>query len=151
MRVIFLEFDGVLHPASAASRFVPARPLKRAVQQAWLFRWAWILDELLEAHADVGIVVHSNWRMLAADEELQSFLGPLGRRFLGSTPRGSKWEGVSHVVQHNQLRHYRILDHAPQAFPAGLPELIACDPEMGLRAFGVRQQLQSWLDMCQHA
>jgi hypothetical protein len=146
MRVIFLEFDGVLHPASAVIRIVPVAPLKRTIQAAWLLRWAWVLDELLEAHADVGIVVHSNWRFLAADDELQSFLGPLARRFLGSTPRTGRWDSISSVVHQNQLRDFRILDALPMAFPSGLSELIACDPEAGLQAFQVRRQLQRWLE-----
>lgn len=147
MRVIFLEFDGVLHPLSATWRFAPIQPLKQRVQRAWLFRWAWVLDELLEIHPDVGIVVHSNWRMLVPDDELQSLLGPLARRFIGSTPRMGKWESISQVVQNNRLRDYRILDAAPQSFPPGLAELILCDPEIGLQAYGVQQQIQGWLSV----
>ena len=86
MRILFLECDGVLHPARATSRFVRSVPLKRAVQDAWLFRWAWILDELLSGQPDIGIVVHSNWRYLATNHELQSFLGPLAPRFAGMVP-----------------------------------------------------------------
>jgi hypothetical protein len=145
MRVIFLEFDGVLHPASAAARFTPVAPLKRTTQRAWLFRWAWILDELLAGHSDVGIVVHSNWRFLASDDELQSFLGPLARRFAGSTPRAQRWQSISLVVEQNRLRDYRILDALPTAFPFGLAELIACDPEGGLQAYGVQHQIERWL------
>jgi hypothetical protein len=145
MRVIFLEFDGVLHPFSAISGVAPVAPLKRTVQQAWLFRWAWILDELLNAYPDVGIVVHSNWRLLAPDDELQSFLGPLSRRFVGSTPHAQRWESISRVVEQNQLRDFRILDAVPVAFPSGLSELITCDPEIGLQAYSVRRQIQGWL------
>jgi hypothetical protein len=145
MRVIFLAFDGVLHPASAVFRVAPVAPLKRTVQGAWLFRWAWVLDELLEPHADVGIVVHSNWRFLARDDELQSFLGPLSRRFIGSTPRAQRWDSISSVVQLNGLRDFRILDALPKSFPPGVTELIACDPEVGLQAYEVRRQIQRWL------
>jgi hypothetical protein len=145
MRVLFLGFDGVLHPLSATSRFAPAMPLKRAVQDAWLFRWAWILDELLDGHPDVGIVVHSNWRLLAPDDELQSFLGALAPRFAGSTPHGKRWESIARVVEDNRLRDYKILDALPAAFPPGLPELIACNPEAGLQEFHVREALQHWL------
>lgn len=145
MRVIFLEFDGVLHPASAVCRVAPVAPLKRTVQGAWLFRWAWVLDELLDGHSDVRIVVHSNWRFLAADDELQSFLGPLARRFVGSTPRTQRWESIAAVVESNRLRDFRILDALPAAFPSGLPELIACDPEAGLQEYGVRRQISTWL------
>lgn len=145
MRVVFLAFDGVLHPVSATSRFAPVVPLRNAVQRAWLFRWAWILDELLVDHPEVEIVVHSNWRLMVLEDELQSMMGPLARRFIGCTPRAPRWDSIAHVVQDNRLHDYRILDALPRAFPLGLPELIACDPEAGLQAYPVRQQIQSWL------
>lgn len=141
MRVLFLEFDGVLHPKSALARFAPVAPLKPKIQEAWLFRWAWILEELLEPHPDVGILVHSSWRMLATDDELQSFLGPLASRFAGSTPHGKRWESIAQVVEGNRLRDFIILDSLPASFPAELPQLIACDPEAGLQAYAVRRQL----------
>jgi len=145
MRVLFLEFDGVLHPFSATARFAPVAPLKRAVQDAWLFRWAWILDDLLDGHPDVGIVVHSNWRLLAPDDELQSFLGPLAPRFAGTTAPGPRWDSIARVVQENHLHDFKILDALPHAFPPGLPELIICDPEAGLQALSVQRQLERWL------
>lgn len=154
MRILFLECDGVLHPARATSRFVRSVPLKQAVQQAWLFRWAWILDELLNGQPDIGIVLHSNWRYLATNQELQSFLGPLARRFVGTvpiTPAGNRWAGIQEVIAINHLRDYRILDCLPAAFPAALPELIVCHPEIGLQAYSVRRQIRNWANLDQHA
>jgi len=145
MRVLFLEFDGVLHPASATSRISPYGPLKTAVQGAWLFRWAWILDEMLVRYPDVGIIVHSHWKGMAAEPQLQSLLGPVGRRLVGVTPGDGRWEGIATVVEINRLRSYRILDSRAAAFPPRMAELIACDPEAGLREFSVLRQLQSWL------
>lgn len=145
MRILFLEFDGVLHPASAAARFTLAKPLKRSVQQAWLFRWAWILDELLGPHPDVGLIAHSNWRYIAPDDELRSFLGPVARRYLGSTPRAQRWDSIARVVQANQLRDYRILDPLPSAFPQDAAGLITCDPEAGLLDSKVQDRLADWL------
>src|SRR3569833_4609748 len=111
MRVLFLEFDGVLHPMSATARFAPVAPLKYRIQEAWLFRWAWILEELLDAHPDVGIIAHSNWRMLATDEELQSFLGPLAHRFFGCSLFGLRWFCFVLVVVFFFLCYFAV--HAP--------------------------------------
>jgi hypothetical protein len=153
MRILFLECDGVLHPARATSRFVRSTPLKDAVQQAWLFRWAWILDELLNGQPEIGIVLHSNWRYLATNQELQSFLGPLAPRFVGTvpmTPPGTRWESIRELIEVNQLRDYRILDCLPSAFPAALPQLIACHPEIGLQAYSVRRQIRNWAHATDH-
>lgn len=153
MRILFLECDGVLHPARATSRFVKSVPLKQAVQNAWLFRWAWILEELLNGQPDIGIVLHSNWRYLATDQELQSFLGPLARRFVGTaplTPSGKRWESIQEIISVNQLRDYRILDCLSSAFPKALPELILCNPEIGLQAYSVRRQIWNWAHSMEH-
>jgi HAD domain in Swiss Army Knife RNA repair proteins len=144
MRILFLEFDGVLHPASAAARCVPGKALSMTVQANWLFRWAWILEELLADQPDIGIVAHSNWRQFAAPAELQSFLGPLSRRFAGVTPKGARWDSIAEVVTLNRLRDYRILDSHPSAYPLDLPELIACHPEIGLQAYSVRDSIRAW-------
>jgi hypothetical protein len=149
MRILFLEFDGVLHPASAACRVTPCDGLRTSAQRAWLFRWAWILDEMLERHPDVGIVVHSHWKGLAVETQLQAMLGPLGRRYIGITPRADRWDGIVEVAQRNHLRNYRILDALPSEYPPRLAELIACDPEAGLREFSVLRQLQAWLRLPQ--
>lgn len=145
MRILFLEFDGVLHPASATSRVSPYSPLKSGVQRAWLFRWAWILDDMLVRHPDVGIVVHSHWKSLAGQQQLQGMLGPVGRRMVGVTPGEERWQGIAATAEINHLRNYRILDARTSAYPPRLAELIACDPEAGLREFSVLRQLQSWL------
>lgn len=146
MRVLFLEFDGVLHPASATRQFLPRSPLRRDVLALWLFRWAWILDELLSPHPDVGIVAHSNWRLFVPGDELKSVLGPLSRRFLGTTPRGAKWESIDAVASMNDLRDYRVLDAWPDAFPSGAPELIICDNEAGLKDLRIQARIASWLE-----
>ena len=145
MRILFLEFDGVLHPASATSRISPYGPLKSAVQRAWLCRWAWILDDMLVRHPDVGIVVHSHWKGMAAQAQLQSMMGPVGRRMVGVTPGGERWAGIAAIADINHLRNYRILDCRADAYPPRLAELIRCDPEAGLREFSVLRQLQRWL------
>jgi hypothetical protein len=145
VRVLFLEFDGVLHPASATHRFLPRSPLGRDVLAFWLFRWAWVLDELLAPHPEVSLIAHTNWRLFVPDDELKSVLGPLSRRFLGTTPRGTKWESIETVARINKLRDYRILDAWPDAFPSGVPELIVCDSEAGLKDLRVQARISSWL------
>src|ERR1039457_7121817 len=125
MRIIFTDFKGIFHPNSAIARFQPLQPLQREVNRLWLFRWAWILADLIEKQPDVGIVVHSNWRYLATGVELQSFLGPLAPRYVGST-KGSRerWDSIAMTVEQNRLRNYLILDALPTAYPANVNQLL---------------------------
>ena len=89
-RVIFLDFDGVLHPCPPDRIFEPILPLAELIRIDNMFRWVPLLAEILDGHKDVRIIVHSTWRLLASDEELRSVLGPLADRFAGSTPRAGR-------------------------------------------------------------
>ena len=62
MRVIFLDFDGVLHP-----RISPDK----------LFVHVDRLSHVLKDHPDVKIVVSSSWRASHTIKQLCHFLGPL--------------------------------------------------------------------------
>ncbi len=50
MRLIFLDFDGVLHEA------------RGDLEEGQYFKWLPILTELITPHPDVRVVVHSSWR-----------------------------------------------------------------------------------------
>jgi hypothetical protein len=146
MRVIFLEVDGVLHPASAAIRFSLAGSAKANAQELWLFRWAWILEDLLAPHPDVGLIIHSGWRLFLPENELQSLLGPVARRYVGSTPRGARWDSIAHVLAASDIDDYLVLDVFANEYPAGLEQLVVCDPVAGLRELRVQAMLRDWLE-----
>lgn len=70
--VLFLDFDGVLHPLGSSSRFFCHVP-----KLLPLFREA----------ANLRVVVTSDWRFSHEDEELREELGDLGAFFWASTPK----------------------------------------------------------------
>ena len=144
VRIIFLDFDGVLHPAALAV-VGPGVTLDELVRRNNLFRWTALLADLLEQHPEVGIVVHSSWRTLSRDFELRELLGTLGPHFMGSAPPGQRWEAIKWVLDDNAVADYRILDDAGEEFPADLPELILCHPERGISDANVRAKLTKWL------
>src|SRR3546814_15012393 len=82
MRIIYCDFDGVLHPVSALRGFEMRLPREEVIRSGRLFRWTYILDELLLDHPDVRIAVHSSWRQLLPDREVCGYLGPLSERFI---------------------------------------------------------------------
>jgi hypothetical protein len=144
MKILFVDFDGVLHPLSAAEGLNPELSISEVAQQPGMFCWATQLAELLGEN-DVGIIVHSSWRLMCDDNDLRKLLGPLAPYFLGSTPRAQRFESIQWLVHANQLTDYRILDDMSEAFPTGLPELILCDPEVGVSDERVVDHLVGWL------
>ena len=141
-RVLFIDFDGVLHPATSGPGV-----MNSAVLATPLWGWVPTLARVLRPHADVGLVVHSSWRCTHNVEELRSLLGPLGSRVVGSTPDGQRYESCLRWLRLNPTyTSYRILDDDRREFPDPLPaELILCDPNTGVSAPAVLAALSHWL------
>lgn len=140
LRVLFLDFDGVLHPTLAQD----ARD-KRI--ETGLFGWLPALTRMLRPHPDVVIVVHSTWRYTHNDEELRELLESISDRVVGSTPPGPRYESIQAWLRlHRSMTDHRILDDETLEFPDPLPaELVVCDPRMGVTAPGVQAALRQWL------
>ncbi len=143
-RVIFLNFDGVLHPTSIEVE----QERMETVIGVGLFGWLPVLDDALRPHPDVNVVVHSPWRRTRCDEELRLLLGSLGSRMVGSTPPDSCFEGIRNWLHSNPgVVSHRILDlDPPRKYPRPLPpELIVCNPTQGVAASDVLGALRTWL------
>lgn len=147
MRVLFLDFDGPLHPASAIVGLqAGVVPIAEAARQRALFRWLPHLEALLAGHDDVGIVVHSAWRAFASNSELREVLGALGERLLGVTSlEVDRYAGILLTVERFEIEQYLILDDDVQKFPLGLAQLLVAHPERGLDDPALRMGLGQWL------
>lgn len=134
MRVLFLDFDGVLHPAPLASQ-------DRHMQ------WLPSLRSALQSRQDVGIVVHSTWRYMYTPDDLRNLLADAGAPVLGVVPRGPRYEGILWWLHLNPtFGDYRIVDDDPSEFPQPAPtQLIVCNPSEGLMTDGVLDRLEQWL------
>jgi hypothetical protein len=135
MRVLFLDFDGVLH----------AGPKVEAATAHWC--WLPALSQLLARHEDVRIVVHSTWRYDYNVEELRELVGRLGDRVVGATPAGGRLESIeAWLADHPGVSTFRILDDAEREFYRLPEELILCDPALGITDPAARKLLLDWLE-----
>lgn len=145
--VIFLDFDGVLHPVSALDGFRIRLPREEAIRHGRLFRWAQILEDTLSP-SDVGIVIHSSWRCLLPTKELQRLLGPLGHRYIDITPRDrSRWNGIADWASEYALSdtQWLILDDHAYEYPEPPPQqLVLCDSEEGVWAEHIQVMVRRW-------
>jgi len=134
MRVLFLDFDGVLHGG-------PDIPTATT-------HWCWlpVLIDALSAHGDVHVVVHSTWRFQYDLEELRELLGALGARVIGATTGPGRLEGIElWLREHPEVKDFRVLDDEREPFQTCSQKLIACDPAMGITDPQALQQLRAWL------
>ena len=135
MRVLFLDFDGVLHPGPGV--------------EGSLTHWCWlpVLAQALARHEDVRIVVHSTWRHEYNVDELRELLGRLGERVLGATPAGERLQSIEAWLASNRgVTTFRILDDDKNDFYRLPAELIVCDPTAGVTDPSARRELLAWLD-----
>lgn len=141
-RVLFVDFDGVLHPTTHAVA------LTAQAVDAVHFGWVPLLDQVLSGHADVVIVVHSTWRHEYNLDELREVLGVLGHRVVGATQSNlSRYESIVFWLEQSPSHNdYRILDDDPSEFPdPPPPELILCNPSTGASAPSVQRAIADWL------
>lgn len=134
MRLVFLDFDGVLHP------------LDSALPEGHRFCWLHVLESLLVGHPDVHIVVHSSWRYEYIDQELRALLEPLGPKYVGSAPRGPREQAIELVLQANRLvRHHLVLDDDKQEFTGTAVNLLLLNPQRGISDETAQSAIRNWL------
>jgi HAD domain in Swiss Army Knife RNA repair proteins len=134
MRLIFLDFDGVLHPLE---------PESLGLQR---FCWLPVLIGLLRGHDDVQIVVHSTWRYEYTNPELHALLGPLGTRFAGSAPRAPREQAIETVLQANRaIRHHLVLDDDAREFSGAEVNLLLLDSQRGISDEQAQTEVAAWL------
>lgn len=90
-RVIYLDYDGVLHPTGILRHYQTG--VVSCFDKQPLFRWMPILEALLEGQ-DVDIVLSTSWVMaFGFDEALSRLSLKLARRVIGAT-----WEEGRNTV-----------------------------------------------------
>ncbi len=143
--VVFLDFDGVLHPVG-----VPALDEDfRLIENPTLFVWRPILEWLLAPFPMVGIIVSSDWRRLFDDATLIRLLGPLAARFVGVVEcyGASRSEEILAEVKRRGLKEWVALDDHSSVIAAQARDgrFIACDAATGMSAVDVQRTLSLWL------
>lgn len=121
-RLLFLDFDGVLHPASAP--------------EGQLFCRVPHLQQALSHHC-CDLVISSSWRHHFSMGQLLAFLprdlqvrvvGVTGPNHIGRWPR---YQEIQNYLMANGNPSWRALDDALLEFPKYCPELLLCDPNVG--------------------
>ena len=143
--VVFLDFDGVLHPRSAAS-------------SSEMFRGLGFLQDALTEIESVGIVVTSTWRQYPEDLSyaIAKFPVELSQKIVGTTPvlgdRNVREEEILQWLNSAKINPHRavILDDEPSLFSQLIGQLFAIDGQTGLTeesVSGVRAAVIRCLDM----
>ena len=134
-KLLFLDFDGVLHP----THFAGEAPFSRAA----------LLEQTLSLFSP-KIVVTSSWRFTHNLDKLQKtvptcisslIIGTTGHAVIGKHPRFTE---IGNYLKAYEPVDWRALDDSYWEFPTPCPRLIRCNPNTGI---GDKQilELEKWL------
>jgi hypothetical protein len=135
-KLLFLDFDGVLHP----THFAGEDPFNRV----------YLLKDSLTS-SDLGIVISSSWRFTHSIEKLQKILpgsisnliiGTTGAPVVGAHPR---FKEIQAYLHNSGALDWRALDDSYWEFPTPCPELIRCNPNTGISEKQI-QELNQWIN-----
>lgn len=152
--ILFLDFDGVLHPDQVF--ITPKGPQLQGPGE--LFMWAPALEEALNAHPDVKIVLSTSWVRQIGFSKAKKRLPPsLRARVVGSTWHSSMskvWADEiwwDHTSRYGQILQYVVRarltdwvaldDDAENWGNDDLSRLLRADPSLGLTTPNLLTQL----------
>lgn len=157
MRLLYLDFDGVLHPADVWLGSDGRMRLGQGGDGHALFEHAQCLADLLAPHDDVMVVLSTSWVSgLGFDQALAQLPAALSQKVIGATfdpaRHGKGFGDVARGYQvqadalRRQLRDWVALDDDARDWPEeDIERLIRTDPMLGLNTLTTLSRLRSWL------
>ena len=137
-KLLFLDFDGVLHP-----NFCPA--------QNHFSRTDFLMEAISECSGTLEVAISSSWRFHYSLDEILSYLPKALRdQISGATPevepgRHQRYREINaYLTQYKEEPDWRALDDDLAGFPKGCPELIVCDGRVGIDSECVLS-LRTWM------
>lgn len=118
--VLFLDFDGVLHPGASGTFInLPA------------------LECILREHPNVDVIISSSWRESASKDYLRSlFSMDIAERVVGITPSllgpAQREREILSFVTENHICNWVAIDDEESLFTPGCPFLLLTDRHDGL-------------------
>ena len=137
--LIFLDFDGVLHPCGKDVPHFCYKPL---------------FEDTLRKCVNVSVVVTSTWRLAYSMKELKVFFSEdIGSRIIGVTPildddaPYSRYREISQYLEDkNQVMPWIAIDNEPDLFPKEC-NLIVTDSIKGFDEVAANK-LEGFYGMC---
>ncbi|WP_172200563.1 HAD domain-containing protein [Niveibacterium sp. COAC-50] len=151
--ILFLDFDGVLHPGEVYLR----NGTPELDEQGELFMWAPILEEILADFPAVRVVLSTTWVVHLGFERTRKHLpATLQRRVIGATwhtamnrtvfAQLSRYQQIAGYIERAGLERWLAIDDDAWGWPPRLDhKLIATVPARGLGHPVAQQRLREAL------
>jgi hypothetical protein len=155
-KVLYLDFDGVLHDGEVYWHIKRGIYMKTPGRR--LFEWMAILEELLAPYPDVKIVLSTSWVRARNFNFARAQLSPaLRARVIGATfhkreMRGADFDLLSRGAQvlrdvgRRQPRKWFAIDDDTKGWPNGyLAHLVATNSDLGISDLAVQAAIRAQL------
>lgn len=135
-KLIFLDFDGVLHPTHC----VGESPFNRVD----------LLEEALSGSTPL-IVISSSWRFTHSLDKIKKLLpNSIANLVIGTTGapvigKHARFQEILAFLNTYEQTNWRALDDSYWEFPSNCKELIRCNPNLGISPREILQ-LSTWLN-----
>ena len=151
--LLFLDFDGVLHPDAAYLE--RGRPTLRG--PGHLFMWTGILEQLLAPYSMLDIVLSTSWvRWRSYSRTCKALPDSLRSRIVGATwhsrmdPREwaelTRYQEIRRYLRHQRDARWLALDDDDEGWPeAERDHLICTDADRGLSDLETQRRLKDAL------
>lgn len=145
LRLLFLDFDGVLHSADRDA--FEYQGSGTAHTGGWLFSQLPHLEDLLVRCPDVMVVISSSWQYHYPLRLLAEFLGDCEPRVVGTTkdliekldPFATRYDDCQAAAKALAVDHWVMVDDQPSIVwgshipsPDEMAKVVFCDPILGL-------------------
>ena len=136
--VLSIDFDGVLHSLASAYAIDDSRLPREQLLAAGQFCHCQALEDLLNSHEPVDLLVHSSWRLACSVARIRELIGPLGHRLRGITPVGTvdREASILEILRRWQVPTARavVLDDQAFYFRMLSASLVLCPEQDGFPA-----------------
>jgi len=132
--ILFLDFDGVLHPSTLEIEWI-SQDGKLTARADGLFMHLDRLAEALAPFPGLDIVISSSWRNVYPIDDLREVLGPLGGRVIDTTGRriGTRWQDIEGYLSRRAPVQWLAIDDDNRGWPGDLQDYLICtNPLHGL-------------------
>lgn len=135
LKIIFLDFDGVLHPSTC--------------NKDMLFCQAHLLEDIISKNP-YEFVISSSWRHQFNLKELKTKLPMISNKISGCTGapiigKFARYQEICNYLGTRSKSDWIALDDSTWEFPENCQQLIACNPNTGIKHPQLRR-LEAWLN-----
>lgn len=127
--ILFLDYDGVLHPDAVYRRLNGQIELR---VRGELFMWAPLLEKIIEGHSELRIVLSTSWVRVLGFRRARGYLpAKLAERVIGATWHSAMGRNSLDIIEWDHQTRFQQISAYLRRLPIPIPWLAIDDDSAG--------------------